>query len=1071
MTRAEHVMDLLLRWEDLRAQGEVVDLERLCEASPELMEEVREKIGALEAMEERLVFKGVSSSAASVGESQRAGNPSFAHDLGTAFAGNESDFKILRPHARGGLGEVYLAEDTQLGRRVALKVIQSTRGRDQTSRSRFIREAELTGRLEHPGVVPVYSMGSDPNGHPCYSMRFIEGETLQQEALRFHQERQNPFQSNSRDFRRLLSCFISVCKTVAYAHSQGVIHRDIKPANIIIGKYGETLLVDWGLAKKIENRPEVTELHPLPLRVERDQESSHEKGGSEVSTRYSSESPPDALESKSFVDDTFDPISSMPNSGNQETAEASNRSTAIDRSFEQDELTRNGAVLGTPAYMSPEQAMGNEVVDKQSDIYCLGSTLFFLLTATPPVVDNAQKSWMEQLKHGYVRNASSIQKDVPRALDAVCSKAMSYRKSNRYGSAMELADDVECWLADEPVSAWRDTVATRCRRWIKRNQAFSGALAVTLLGSLVVAAAYSAITTAANERLLRSNKNEQAARELAENQSDLAMSGLQSVVFEIQKKLLHVPAAQKVRVRLLEHALQNLGEVAASLERRNLVDKSLMNAHRDLGEVYYEVGNVGKQEGLTAARDHFQRAYRVAQRMLAINPSDIEAKRQVAICLQRLGKVEAAAGSSENAACYQFEALEVLRQLCSQENPREEVVFSLSVSLSLLGELDSQRGETEKALQYFQEALAIREGQAARDAPIPELERDLIVSLQLVGNASMKLGDTKRASECFERAFQASLKRVERFPEDFEALRDHSLANFRLGKLQSTLNVKEEARRFFEVALSMDERRLSIDPANSLALRDVMKSSLEVANSHIDLGHPMDALKHVHRAIEIGHQLCFADPQDRRAIRDVAYAHGKLGDLLGEDDAALQEYQLCIDYMKRLQELAPSETKTLADVALSFTKLGDGYLFRERSEEALDYFSRALVLHRQMSDRHPLDVLTQQNLAAYLQRMAIACRKCGRMDEASQHYEEALRVTDRLAQQNPENVKVQILLVTLLDSRGIHEKAANHPNQARDYLNRALVIARQLQVAGKLTGSDSTWVEDIEAHLREMDQD
>src|SRR5262245_38589183 len=162
-------------------------------------------------------------------------------------------YRVLRPHARGGLGEVFVAEDKELHREVALKEIQARLADDPTSRARFLREAEVTGRLEHPGIVPVYGLGTYADGRPFYAMRFIKGDNLKEAADRFHADeslRSNPGR-RSLGLRQLLRRFTDVCNAIEYAHSRGVLHRDIKPGNIIVGKHGETLVVDWGLAKAV----------------------------------------------------------------------------------------------------------------------------------------------------------------------------------------------------------------------------------------------------------------------------------------------------------------------------------------------------------------------------------------------------------------------------------------------------------------------------------------------------------------------------------------------------------------------------------------------------------------------------------------------------------------------------------------------------------------------------------------------------------------------------------------------------------------------------------------------------
>src|SRR3954470_4410163 len=160
-------------------------------------------------------------------------------------------FRILRPHAEGGLGAVFVALDGELHREVALKQILDRHADDPTSRARFLIEAEITGGLEHPGIVPVYGLGSYGDGRPYYAMRFIRGDSLKEaiESFRADDGLKHDPGRRSLEFLKLLRRFLDVCNAIEYAHSRGVLHRDIKPGNVIVGRHGEPLVVDWGLAK------------------------------------------------------------------------------------------------------------------------------------------------------------------------------------------------------------------------------------------------------------------------------------------------------------------------------------------------------------------------------------------------------------------------------------------------------------------------------------------------------------------------------------------------------------------------------------------------------------------------------------------------------------------------------------------------------------------------------------------------------------------------------------------------------------------------------------------------------
>jgi tRNA A-37 threonylcarbamoyl transferase component Bud32 len=183
-----------------------------------------------------------------------------ALDAGLPTGPSAGRYTILRSHARGGLGEVYVAQDAELRREVALKEMRREHADDPLRRRRFVLEAEVTGSLEHPGVVPVYGLGCYADGRPYYAMRFVKGDSLQAALERYHAgEKSKGDAGVSRlALRQLLRRFVDVCNTIGYAHSRGLLHRDLKPSNVMLGDYGETLVVDWGLAKTVGTPEEGT---------------------------------------------------------------------------------------------------------------------------------------------------------------------------------------------------------------------------------------------------------------------------------------------------------------------------------------------------------------------------------------------------------------------------------------------------------------------------------------------------------------------------------------------------------------------------------------------------------------------------------------------------------------------------------------------------------------------------------------------------------------------------------------------------------------------------------------------
>jgi hypothetical protein len=285
-------------------------------------------------------------------------------------------------------------------------------------------ESEVTGRLEHPGVIPVYSLGRDERGRPFYAMRFIEGEDLERAIRNFHAADALPGRdpgSRALALRQLLRRFVDVCNVVAYAHSRGVLHRDLKPGNILLGPYGETLVVDWGMAKRMD--------------------------------------------------------------GLLTPAEANDESAGLDGDMSWN-VTQHGLILGTIPYMSPEQAEGGPL-GTRSDVYSLGATLYHIATGRPPIARGDKHAMLTCARRGEFAPPRQVNHRVPAALEAICHKAMNHSPEGRYASPRALADEIEHWLADEPLSAWKEPWPLRARRWVSRHRtpvaAAAAALAVAAL--------------------------------------------------------------------------------------------------------------------------------------------------------------------------------------------------------------------------------------------------------------------------------------------------------------------------------------------------------------------------------------------------------------------------------------------------------------------------------------------------------------------------------------------------------------------------------------------------------------
>jgi eukaryotic-like serine/threonine-protein kinase len=348
-------------------------------------------------------------------------------------------YQIIEEHGRGGLGRVLRARDRELDRTVAIKELLR---RGHSAEIRFFREALITARLEHPGIVPVHEAGRWPDGTPFYAMKLVAGRPLRDLIL----------DAGSIEARlALVPHVVAVADAIAYAHARRIVHRDLKPANVIVGDYGETVVIDWGLAKDL---------------------TAHER----------------------------------------ETAGEPYRTAAAP-----DDLTVAGTVLGTPAFMAPEQARGG-AGDERSDVYALGALLYAVLAGQAPYHGSRSEDIVRAVVDGPPPPLGSAAPGAPADLVAIASAAMARSVDDRLPSARAFADDLRRYLQGQLVRSHRYSAAERALRWMRRHRELSiasavAASALVVLGAVAVSRIVDERNSADRERrraedALRSSRNQ-----------------------------------------------------------------------------------------------------------------------------------------------------------------------------------------------------------------------------------------------------------------------------------------------------------------------------------------------------------------------------------------------------------------------------------------------------------------------------------------------------------------------------------------------------------------------------------
>jgi serine/threonine protein kinase/tetratricopeptide (TPR) repeat protein len=568
-------------------------------------------------------------------------------------------YTLTRLHAEGGLGKIWIAHDTDLNRDVALKEIKSSTAPNPESWRRFLKEAQITGQLEHPNIVPVYELARrKEDDQPFYTMRFLRGQTLRDAIAEFHRRRGGRPAHRLELERQLLEPFVKVCQAVGYAHSRWVIHRDLKPENVVLGAHGEVVLLDWGLAKVV-GQPD-------------DEDSTAREPRISVS------------------------------------AEAQTKQTV--------------GQVGTPAYMAPEQVEAdNDSVGTRTDVYGLGAILFEILTAHPPVTGSSVGDVFSKIQAGNLSKAREIEPTVPRALEAICSKAMAHDPGNRYRRVEDLAEDVRRWIVDEPVSVHRDPLAVRVLRWGRRHRTLATTLAA-LLATAVIGLSIGVVLIGherdrtETQRVIASNNATRALYNLRLAQD--ADDGLLGEVADVD--LADIPQMEPVRARLLEKARAGYEQFLVQERDDPMVRWGAVRAQVRLGDIQALQGDAPKAEA----------SYRAAglelENLSKLDVSNTLVRRDLARDVQGLGVLLKDANRFQEGEAKLREAIRLREEIANERSTAEDKQ-ALADSRYQLGALLARRGAaTAEDLAAYRSALEVQEALVKEFGDRPEFRTKLV---------------------------------------------------------------------------------------------------------------------------------------------------------------------------------------------------------------------------------------------------------------------------------------------------------------------------------------------------------
>jgi serine/threonine-protein kinase len=838
-------------------------------------------------------------------------------------------YAMLRLAGTGGIGRVWLVRDTNIGREVALKELRPDRAVVGFF-GRLIREAQVTGQLEHPGIVPVYEVGRRPqDNQPFYTMRFVRGRTLKDAIAAYH-ERLRHHQAGPLELRELLGAFVQVCNAVGYAHSRGVLHRDLKPHNVALGDYGEVMVLDWGLAKVVSESGEAA------------------REGAEVNS--STLAPP------------------------------------VTPAVEQ-EPTQGGAVLGTPPYMAPEQADGRlDLLDARTDVYGLGAILYHLLTGTAPFAGKDTPEVLDRVRHDPPRRPRDTAGGTPPALDAVCLKALAKRREERYPSAKALAAEVQHWLADEPVSCYREPAPVRLARWGRRHKPLVAGAAALLVAAVVALSAGTVLLGRANARIEGERAEVQRQRDRADANFRKARQSVDDYLTHVsENKLLksRLPGLQPLRKELLEAALPYYEGFTAEAQGDPALAAELARAYYRTGKI---TGQTGAQEDAIAA---YRKSRDLWETLVQDNPDEDSYKSDLADCCLSWGRTEVR--KPEEAA----ELLGLLERarglyadLAGRHAGSPDYRRGLAECHSALAFRCWANGRPQEELPNHQKALELWEELARED---PKWRGKLASTLMDIGYYYTKAGDAGQSLMFLERARDIFVELGQQQPNDLEFREELRRAYTNIGYLHESVTGRSDlALGAFQQARLIAEAMARDNPA--VVYYQALRVSCYgmIAKLLTNRGDHAPAEDYVRRGLEVLDSMRVADPHNVSnlwAIADLYALRARIQGQTNRPMEAVQSLRPACAIMDQAVAANPDSVNNTVQRARCYRLLGVMQSKVGDAEGALKSLGRAT---ESLEAIGPANRATNANLLANLlvtyAALADVQQEAGRDDDAASSY-------------------------------------------------------------------------------------
>ncbi len=945
---------------------------------------------------------------------------------------NRDRYTLTHLHAKGGMGRVWLARDSSLGRQIALKELRPDQTDNSIVCSRFLYEAKITAQLEHPGIVPVYELGE--GGVPYYTMRFVRGRTLS-EAIRAYHKKRAAGAADSVEKVELLTAFVNVCHAVAYAHSRGIIHRDLKGQNVVLGDFGEVMVLDWGLAKRVgpDQQAGGVELEKAVIEATPAADSPDLANAMAASAARDSICRPDddttLPDSKDHRSDLA-PNSSPGSNGhtnpssNGSARHQSNSSADGNRQTKREsgagpEGTMQGQLLGTPAYMAPEQAQGrHDLVDERTDVYGLGAILYEILTGRPPFIGPKTSEIIRKVCNEAPTPPRQILPEISQSLEGVCLKALRKPSGERYTTAAELAQEVQRYLADEPVQAFAEPWTTRALRWARRHKTYVAAAAVLLVTATVALAASTVLVTNEKKEAERQGGQARHAVQMLTKVADIGFDD-------------HLDPFQK---EFLEEALAYYEEFTSRVAHDPMV-------RLEHGRIYQQMGDIQRKlSRLARSRDAYLKAIEILEPLANHSSSGPDPKRALARTRTLLADLLVRSGGDKGQAESLYaNALTAQQAQANTPTASTEDRLQLGQTLKSQGELLRLDGKWTEAASAFDRSITELERALVVDAKHAEIRDALALAVEARGWVHREVGELSLAEKNYRRALDLLDKLVAEFPTVPRHREWLAKVCNSLGILGQETGRLDEAEAQLRREIPLTER-LSQDFPDQPEYRRELARALNVFGGILRLrGNITEAETFLRRAIDLDTAIVTESPDDVLVRFQLAAAHHNLGVVLtkqGKNEAAIQAFRNAQVIKQALVKEFPNTPSYASELATDFDSLALA-LDAAGQPGADQNFRDAIAIYERLITAYPANVDYPIWEANCLQNQGRVLAD-ERPDEAEAIYRKALKLLESLdtVLQTPDGLRKQ---VELLSNLGNLQRAG-----AEDAFQRSIAGSKKL---------------------------